>query len=66
MTAGGEKVDRANYVTKDRYVKERAILESYNKIKDLNNELVELKTTGRTGAGPRQARPRSRARAGSR
>ena len=43
ITAGGEIVERGNYVTKDRYLKERAILENYNKIRDLNNELADLK-----------------------
>ena len=47
VTAGGEKLDRNNYTTKDRYMKERAILENYNKIKDLTNELQDLKNTGR-------------------
>ena len=66
VTAGGEKLDRNNYTTKDRYVKERAILENYNKIKDLTNELQELKNTGRDGAESGQGRPRSRVRKGSR
>ena len=42
VTIGGEKVNRDNYVTKDRYLKERAILESYDKINNLNNELADL------------------------
>ena len=43
VTAGGERVDRSNYVTKEKYMQERAILENYNKIKKLNNELADLK-----------------------
>jgi len=42
VTVGGERLERTNYVTKDKYLKERAILENYNKIKDLNNELADL------------------------
>lgn len=42
VSIGGERIDRNNYVTKDRYLKERAILENYDKIKTLNNELADL------------------------
>ena len=47
VTAGGERVDQTNYRTKDRYLKERAILENYNKIKSLNTELVDMRNPRR-------------------
>ena len=61
VTAGGERVDRSNYVTKEKYMQERAILDNYNKIKNLNHELADLRHGAKRGRGPAE-RPRSRQR----
>ena len=41
ITAGGQRITRSNYVSKDQYLQEREILQTYNNIKKLDGHIKE-------------------------
>ena len=55
LTAGGEQVSNKNFVSQDKYVQERRIIDSYNQIQDLTNQLNH---NGRPWKAPENQRER--------